>query len=396
MVQAAGDKTIKRLQAEMAFAKPGDVTTDSHRPGILRACSHAVESDPRQTLDMHSCQLEDWSVPGSNLLDLETMGFDCIDLASLSALQTTLETVRSRGQISPGDASLIRRQLTAKAFTLSRGKRLKLLTIAAEGLIMRRAGPNACKIAADEPMTQMNGHDGALTVHADQDVRGTPLKQMLRGTAPWLFRHQSPDSRNRFSPLFLVNIWIPLQQISRPLSLMDRRTLDNKRQQLCYALPTDKFLERNEGQRVNDIWAFLHNDAQQWYFSADMDATRAYVFDTLGTPHGAVILPGEALAEQCYKQLQKCRQAVENKDLAALHAASIVPVLELPHDTTAPLRRAISTLHALLEQAHTSLQLPNESWCHLADLAIDKLVRKSIEMRAVAILTADRWPFNKL
>ena len=380
----------------MAFAKPTDVITDNGRGGMLRASSQAVDADPRQAFEMHSCRLEDWSAADASPLDLETMGFDTIDLSPLTALQATLEAVRTKSHITADNASLIRRKLTGQSFTLSSGKRLKLLIIAPEGLIMRRAGPNGCKIAPDEAMTEMNGHDGALTVHADQDVRGTPLKQMLKGTAPWVFRHHSPDSRNRFSPFFLVNIWIPLQQVIRPLTLMDRRTLDNKRQQLCYALPTDKFLERNDAQRVNDIWAFLHNDSQQWYFKADMDASRAYVFDTLGTPHGAVILPGETIAEQYYRRLQQARQAVQDRDPATLHTASTLPELEMPEDTTVPLRGAIRAMHALLEQAHANVQLPNAQWCELVDLAIDKMVRKSIEMRAVAILTPDRWPLNKL
>src|SRR5690606_15209679 len=105
-------------------------------------------------------------------------------------------------------------------------------------------------------------------------------------------------------PLVLVNLWIPLQQVTRPLALMDRRTLDARAHQLRYALPTDGFLEREEDTRENDIWAFLHDAGQQWYFHSHMGHDRAYVFDTLGEPHGAFILPGEDVAEYYYLQLQ--------------------------------------------------------------------------------------------
>ena len=78
---------------------------------------------------------------------------------------------------------------------------------------------------------------------------------------------------------------------------------------LRYGLPTDTFLERDENTRVNDIWTFLHDPAQRWYFNADLDARRAYVFDTLGVAHGATVLPGEAQAEACWLALRELRAA---------------------------------------------------------------------------------------
>jgi hypothetical protein len=48
-------------------------------------------------------------------------------------------------------------------------------------------------------LREMNSHDAALVVHGDQGVRGTPLKQIMRGFAPCLFRHQTPDG-NRIAP----------------------------------------------------------------------------------------------------------------------------------------------------------------------------------------------------
>lgn len=390
--------SVTEIQASMTFSRTADVQADPARSGMLRATTQPMDVDQRQDFELHSCRVQDWSAENASSLNLETMGFDTIDLSSLEHLQTTLETVRNNSHITRSDAYNIRKQLAGRTFKLTQGKRLRLLVIAPEGLIMRKAGPNGCQVAPDEVMTEMNGHDGALTVHADQDVRGTPLKQIFKGAAPWVFRHQSPDSRNRFSPIFLLNIWVPLQQISRPLTLMDRRSLDKHRHQLCYALPTDKFLDRDEAKRVNDIWMFLYDDSQQWYFNTEMDSSRAYVFDTLGTPHGSVILPGEVVAEQLFQRLGAACQAVIDSDNNALKQALEVAAYTLPANTTAPLRRAIQAMQALLDQAQQQCQqgrTVDKTWCALASLARDKVVRKSIEMRAVAMLTPDVWPFNR-
>lgn len=376
------------IEAQMAFAKPSDVQADSARPGMLRAATHPVDADIRAVTELRGCRLWDWSAPDAPDLDLEEMGFDSIDLSNLARLQSTLEGVRQAGWVTRADASAIRREMKGRSFTLSGGKRLRLLFIAPEGFIMRKAGPNGLKVDPDTEMSEMNNHDGALTVHADQDVRGTPLRQMMRGAAPWIFRHRSPDSVNKRSPILLVNLWIPLQQISRPLTLMDRRTLDNRQHQLCYALPTDSFLDRDESRRVNDIWAFLHDDAQQWYFNSDMNSSRAYVFDTLGTPHASVILPGEDVAEHYYVQLRVACEAFRARDWLALRQAVGIAAARLADDTTAALRKSIDRMDALVKEAQRAerAEFFHTDWCERAERAMDRVVRKSIEMRAVAVL----------
>jgi hypothetical protein len=309
-------------------------------------------------------------------------------------LQLLLAQIRQDGAISPAQASQLRRHLRGGVFPLAEGKCLKMLHIAPEGLIMRSGGPNGLKVDPDAKMSGMNGHDAALVVHGDQDVRGTPLKQIMRGYAPWLFRHETPDGSNRISPLVLVNLWIPLQQITRPLTLMDRRTLNGREHQLRYALPTDSFLDRTEDMRVNDIWALLHDDAQQWYFRSRMGHDQAYVFDTLGEPHGSFILPGEDVAEHYYKALQhQCQQLSSGSVVERVDTA--LPAL--PADTTVPLRQAIATM------AELAASVPQESpsgiaaqdWLVRARNAMDSVVRKSLEMRVVAMLLPDVWPFNR-
>lgn len=384
------------LNASIAFAKPADVHADQQRPGMLRSVSHPMDADINTLFDLQRCLIRDWSAASAPDLNLETMGFDAIDLSGLGRVQSVLDGVRQAGHITADDASTLRRQLNGRSFTLSGGKQLRLLFIAPEGLIMRKAGPNGRKADPDVSMTQMNGHDGAINVHGDQDVRGTPMRQIFRGAAPWIFRHQSPDGANKRSPFFLVNIWIPLEQITRPLTLMDRSSLDNRRHQVCYALPTEGFLDRDEDRRVNDIWTFLHDEGQRWYFNAQMNPGRAYVFDTLGTPHGSVILPGEDVIEHYYLCLQAACDAELPADVDKLQAVLNKPAPSMPDVTTAPLRRTIKEMQALLKEVELNSDVALQSdWRKRAAQATDSVVRKSIEMRAVAMLVPDMWPFNR-
>jgi hypothetical protein len=392
------ENPVAEVQAALSFTRPSDVSPDTEHPGMLRAAVPPYEDDPSHFAS-HSCRIRDIATANAAPLGLTKSGFDIIELAHLTELQTVLERVRQASYIANEDAAQIRSELLGQSFRLSNGKRLRLLFIAPEGLILRKAGPNGLKINAEQ-MSSMNGHGASQAVHSDQDVRGTPIKQIMHGIGPWLFRHEAPDGANRHSPIFLINIWIPLQQITRPLTLVDQRTIDRRRHQLRYALPTDDFLQRNADTRLNDIWTFLHDDAQQWYFTSKMDAQRAYVFNTLGTPHGAFILPGEAAAEQRYLRLQAALTAIQQRGLNAL-INNTAPIIDmLPADTTAPLRQAIATMDALLEEAHNQAaalcSTINTDWQIRATIAMDKLVRKSIEMRAVAIVVPNVWPLKRI
>ena len=181
---------------------------------------------------------------------------------------------------------------------------------------MRKAGPNGMSVVGPRSHG-MNDHGGATSVHADQDVFGTPLTQLMDGRAPSLFRHDSPDGHNHDARLMLLNLWIPLQQITQPLVLADGRSIDRRRHQLRYGLATETFLERDDDMAVNDIWTFLHDPDQRWYLRSDMDHRHAYVFNTLSTPHSACTLPGEDVAERCYRSLEDAEAAVARGDVAA-------------------------------------------------------------------------------
>jgi len=381
----------------MAFSRPQDVIADTERPGLKRTPTRPLDADFARQFDYFRCRVRDWSAPGQPRPSFRAMGFEAINLAPIAPLQHLLAQIRDAGEIDPAQARQLRRHLTGAVFPLAEGKCLKMLQIAPEGLIMRKGGPNGLKVDPDVAMGEMNGHEVAVSVHGDQDVRGTPLKQLMRGFAPRLFRHQTPDGSNLHSPLVLVNLWIPLQQITRPLALialMDRRTLNAREHQLRYALPTESFLDRQEEMKLNDIWSFLHDDAQQWYFRSDMDHTQAYVFDTLGEPHGSFILPGEAVAEQYYLQLQ----ALDRQLAAAVPVTRPAPVaLPLPETTTAALRRVVARMAELVACVPGSDASANTvtEWRSRARTAMDAVVRKSLEMRVVALLLPDVWPFNR-
>lgn len=394
MDSAVVSASVTEVEADLGFASPEDVIEDGDGRGLKRVVTRAEGERIARHLNYRRCRIRDWSAPGAPQPSLRGMGFESIDLSGIAPLQALLAQIRAAAAITPEQGRALRRHLRGRVFPLSEGKCLRMLNIAPEGLIMRTGGPNGLKVDPQSQMTDMNGHDVAVSVHGDQDVRGTPLKQIMRGRAPWLLRHQTPDGSNLLSPLMLVNLWIPLQQITRPLTFMDRRTLDAREHQLRYALPTDAFLDRSEEMRMNDIWAFLHDDRQQWYFHSDLDHRSAYVFDTLGEPHGAIILPGESVAEHYYVQLrllsEQLRAGIAVSPLSA-------PTEPLPATTTTALRRAIAAMAALV--ANVPRDKPGaqatEEWLTRAAAAMDAVVRRSLEMRVVALLLPDRWPFNR-
>lgn len=363
---------MNTVTAPIGYMSHDGVAVDTLRPGgVLRAPTRPNDDEIYKAMAVHECVLHDLAAAGCAVPSLATTGFDTISLSPLQALQTVLQAIRQANVITSRQIRQIRRELLFKSFRLSDGRQMRILFIAGEGTILRKAGPNALRINPDEPITDTNGHDGAQAIHGDQDVHGTPLKQMLFGLAPRLFNHESPEGSNRTSKLHILNIWIPLQQITRPLILMDGRTLDRQRHQLRYALPTAWFLDRKADRQMNDIWTYLHDPAQQWYFTSEMDSRRAYVFNTLGNPHGSCILPGEDVAEQCYKALQAAIRG---------EAFTVPAVSTLPADCTVPLRQAIDTMMTLLQEAKA---MPPADWQQRALAAMDRVVRKSIEMRTV-------------
>jgi len=384
------DTSATELRVQLGFTRAEDVSTDRERPGLLRARTLPFDANPNEIFDFRSFRLNDCADPRTPEPGLEQAGFETIDLSGNAPLQAALATIRDEDRLSEAGAAALRASLDGMQLPLANGKILRIDHVADEGLIQRRAGPNGLDVNPGG-MDGGNGHDAAKRVHADQDVFGTPLKQLMNGAAPKLFRHQTPDARNDESSLFLLNLWIPIQQITRPLVLMDRRTLDPKRHQLRYGLPVTRFLDREDERSVNDIWSFLPDSAQKWYFRSVMGPEQGYVFDTLGEPHGACILPGEEALERLYRDLARVCEAVAAGDVAELRGIAEAQPPALPAVTTAAIRGAWRQMTELLHEA--KIQAPEicaagENWTARARAAMDAVIRKSVEMRLVATLTS--------
>ena len=377
---------------ELGFMPPSQAMDDPDHPGLLRAGPRAAAPYGDEGVESHICAATDWTQENTPRPDLFDFGFDLVDLSGFEALQQACEQVRLAGSVGDHEAGKIREALEGAVLESSGGKTLKVLFIAEEGFIMRSSGPNRLSVVGPES-TGMNDHGGATSVHADQDVFGTPLAQLMDGRAPSLFRHDSPDGFNHDESTMLVNMWIPLQQITQPLVLADGRSIDRRKHQLRYGLATDSFLEREDDLAVNDIWTFMYDPEQQWYFRSEMDYRSAYVFDTLSTPHGAAVLPGEEIAERCYLALQAAELAASKGQVAELTAAlAEARSIESPELTTPALRKAIAAMLNLLNQARTDpaavCGAGAEQWAASSKAARQSVVRMSLELRLVVSVTS--------
>ena len=375
----------------LGFARPDRVSPDGERPGLRRAATIEPQPLDDTTLAMHECAIRDLAGLEDQEPRLDEAGFAIADLPDRAGLHDTLRAVLRDQQVNPHNEAAIRRSLSRARLRLRDGTRLLILHVAAEGLLFRSQGPAGIDVhggAADGEVR----HGGAVNVHADQDVLGTPLRQLMRGHAPRVFRHDAPDSSNRRSPLMLVNLWLPLRQVTRPLALMHSGSLDRRRDQCRYGLPTRGILDRSGARAVNDIWAFLHDDAQEWYFHSELGLGQAYVFDTLSTAHGSFVLPGEDVAADRFRRLAAAEVAIRDQDAAALTAA--VAGRGASDVATASLRRGVATMDSVLDEVSSDAGwLAADAaldWISRSEAARAAVVRSSIELRAVAIRLPSR------
>ena len=369
----------------LGFARPDRVTPDHERPGLRRSATIEPEPLDDTTLAMHDCEIRDLAVLDAQEPSLDEAGFAIADLPDRRGLHDTLRAVLRNQRLSPRDEAAIRRSLGRARLRLRDGTNLLILHVAAEGVLFRSEGPAGIDVhgGADDEIR----YRGAVNVHADQDVLGTPLRQLMRGHAPRILRHDAPDSSNRRSPLMLVNLWVPLRQVTRPLTLMHSASLDRRRDQCRYALPTEGILDRSGERALNDIWAFLHDEAQEWYIHSELALGQAYVFDTLSTAHGSCVLPGEDVAADRYQRLAEGEAAIGDRDTAALSAA--VADRSASDVPTASLQRAIATMDALLDEAASQAERLTagdaHDWLRRSEAARAAVVRSSVELRALAI-----------
>ncbi len=375
----------------LGFMPEAQVIDDPDHPGLRRAGPRAAAPYGDERVERQTCPATDLVYGDRDDLDLRRAGFDTVDLSGLEDVQRHCAEVRRAGRISDDHAAAIRAGLDGAVLPMVHGHELRVLHVADEGFIMRTTGPDGLSLVGPRSVG-MNDHGQATSIHVDQDVYGTPLVQVMDGRAPELFVHDSPDGHNHDAGLWLVNLWVPLQQVVQPLVLADGRTVDRRRDQLRYGLSTSSFLDRGEDQVINDIWTLLHDDGQAWYFRSDMDHRQAYVFNTLSTPHGAGVLPGEDVARRCWLALEAAEAAVADGDAdGARSAASGVDDEVLP-DTTPALSAAVGQLLALLDEARRDpaalcRQEPGDEgatpWVAAAQAARARLVRYSLELRMV-------------
>ena len=364
-------------QATMTFTSPEHVVPDAERPGLLRSISGRPEDG-----DTRQFSMRDLSAAGVDDPGLENAGFETIDLSTNEALQTALAEVREADELTDETVASIRASLAGATARLSSGASIRFDYLVEDGMFHRRSGPNGLDVNPTG-MDGPNGHGGAQMVHGDQDVFGTPLRQLMAGAAPDSFRHVTPDGRNDDATTFLLNLWIPIYAPVQPLALMDRRSLDVSQHQLRYGLPVEDFLDRDEDKKVNDIWKFLYDEGQEWYLRTDMGSGQAYVFDTLGLAHGAAILAGEDALEEAYVAILHTCEAVERGDTeAALKFCGQRLALAPPSDATPTIRDAWQQMAALLERGLGAGGA--DAWCAQARIATDAVIRRSIEMRLVA------------
>lgn len=230
----------------------------------------------------------------------------------------------------------------------------------------------------------MNDHGGAATVHADQDVYGTPLTQLMDGRAPELFVHDSPGAQPRCSDA----AGEPVDPVAagHPAPGARRRPQPGPSPSPAALRPAHRIVpRRTEDQVINDIWHLLHDDAQQWYFHSDMDHRNALVFNTLSTPHGAGVLPGEDVAECCYLALEAAESAAASGDVDGLNGTISIAGdtnLTVPTRTT-PALDTIAAMVAVLDQAAADpagvCANSAEEWTAASQLAHQHVVRMSLE-----------------
>lgn len=378
----------------MGFLPRSYAIEDPDHPGLLRAGHRTSAPYGGDTVEVHRCEATDGTLGGDLGPDLHSCGFDVVDLSGIEEIQSACARVREAGEVGEDDATAVRTALAGAELHLWSGSVLTVKYVSDEGFIMRSAGPNGLSVVG-ERSHGMNGHHVATSVHADQDVFGTPMVQLMDGRAPELVRHDSPEQINRDAGLMLVNLWIPLQQIVQPLALADGRSINRRRHQLRYGLATGSFLERDDEMVINDIWSFLHDDSQRWYLRSEMDHASAYVFDTLSTPHGAATLPGEDLAEHLYRTLEAAEAAVASGNPDALAQALDTDVPKPPPDVPAALREAIAAMERTLAEARAfegdlaevaAARSDGAEWLQRSRAARRQVVRMSLELRMVVSL----------
>ena len=187
-------------------------------------------------------------------VDLFDNGLEFIDTSNLPGLARVASKLARSASLSEQDRDIVVSAFSFHCLPIHRGH-LLVLHVAPAGLALRFVGPGGEGQFDPDLATLPTWQPLA---HADQDVHGEPIHTLMGGLAPLVF--------HPLSPLQLLNIWLPTQQlVCQPLVVMDLASLDAARSRHQYHI----YARDDLGERLNDCWAFSHDDSQRWFSLGD-------------------------------------------------------------------------------------------------------------------------------
>ena len=265
---------------------------------------------------------------------LATSGFTFVP--AFPELKSLFDGVARAGALTLREVAALRAQLSLRVLEID-GRRALVLLVPPDSVQLNSAPPASLRAQRPEP------------VRSEQDAWGEPLRSLLWGCAPWLFGARSP--------LRLLKLWFALNgQPARPIALMDASTLDDRAHRLRHRV-------RNGEGLVDDRWAFVHGNGQEWWWHSALETT-VLVFDVFRTPHACFMLPCEDLVETLATRID---------------ASDYSPLLTLPLPKRCPSPIA-ATLHRL-----SAARGPDD-----LDEALRSATRRTIELRAVVLFLPSR------
>jgi hypothetical protein len=408
---------MRHYPTKIAFARKEDVRNDT----ITNTPAGRIDTSHRYDLIEHDTKVIDLRTLDKPP-NFKKMGFTTLNLQHNQLLQKELKKVKDTSILTSENKLQILKHLNMASFYTADGKeRVTILHPVLDGLFLRQAGPNDLNITDINGETSMGS---AKTAHVDNNVDGTPLKQYIRGWAPWLFAHTSPGHQNHISPLHILRLWIPLQQPVRPLVVMDGRTFHRSKEQVAFHLPTGDFLNRsNQGlsyllsnsfskQDVDDlslvdVWHLLYSNQQKWYFHSGMNYSKAFVFSTLDGAHSSCSLPGEDLASTLFNHLNRITntikniQRMNNMELNELYFETdkIIKDSQMKIksiNTTIDISFGIDKLLLAMSEFQMEMNQGKSKRNFTRLLPIIKesknlLIRKSVEVTCIAMVTRVEW-----
>ena len=407
----------KRYLTKIGFARPEDIHVDN----ITHTPAGRIDTKHRYHLKQHSTTINNLNHKDSIKPGLAAHGFTVLNLSTNTKLQQIFANIRTTGLFTTLSKQNVLQEMLLSSFQSSDNKHtIRIINPVSEGLFLRQTGPNGI------PITDVNGETSmgsAKNAHVDNNVDGTPLKQYIRGFAPWIFHHISPGKTNLWSPLYIMRIWIPLYQPVRPLVIMDQNTFNRSTEQIAFHLPTgdfmkttkqglSKILSTGEDLSLVDVWHIIHGKQQEWYFYSDMNHTQGYAFSTLDGAHTSCSLPGEEIASLLFEHINSIVDAIEHKSedihLSKLYlkTSSIIndandakkKVLKRSQITiglSTGIEEMIRCLHMFQKEMNGSSQ-KNRNLIQLIPvlrLSQSLVIRQSVEITSLAIVTRNDWNY---